>query len=171
MTDNAAWIESLVDRHEAPLGRYALSLCGSASLAQDAVQETFLRLCKADRAKIEGHEAQWLFTVCRSRVLDLRRKEKPMQTLSPTDTEHLPAEGPTPSDTAMHSDAESLVPRLLGQLPERQAEAIRLKFQQRLSYREIAHVMSVSEGNVGFLIHTGLKALRTRMNLLQGART
>ncbi|MFO1520634.1 MAG: hypothetical protein U1F77_08005 [Kiritimatiellia bacterium] len=39
MTDNAAWIESLVDRHEAPLGRYALSLCGSASLAQDAVQK------------------------------------------------------------------------------------------------------------------------------------
>ena len=171
MTDNAAWIESLVDCHEAPLGRYALSLCGSASLAQDAVQETFLRLCRADRARIEGHEAQWLYTVCRSRVVDLQRKEKPMQTLSPTDTEHLAAEGPTPSDSAMHRDSESLVPRLLGTLPERQAEAIRLKFQQRLSYREIAGVLSVSETNVGFLIHTGLKALRAQMNTLQGART
>ena len=71
----------------------------------------------------------------------------------------------------MRHDSESLVPRLLGALPERQAEAIRLKFQQRLSYREIAGVLSVSETNVGFLIHTGLKALRAQMNTLQGART
>jgi RNA polymerase sigma-70 factor (ECF subfamily) len=171
VTDNATWIESLVDRHEAALCRYALSLCGSASLAQDAVQETFLRLCKADRAAIAGHEAQWLFTVCRSRVLDQQRKDKPMQPLTPLDTDLLKADGPSPSDTAMQREAVSLVPGLLGKLPERQAEAIRLKFQQRLSYREIASVLSVSETNVGFLIHTGLKALRTQMNNLQGART
>lgn len=167
--DNAAWIESLVERYERPLGRYAYSLTGSVSRAQDAVQETFLRLCKADRSKLEGHEAAWLFRVCRSRVIDMKRKESPMQALTPLETDRLTSPDPNPADAAMRADTESLVPRLMKDLPVRQAEAIRLKFQQSLSYREIAHVMHISEGNVGFLIHMGIKALRVQMNTLQGA--
>ena len=41
---------------------------------------------------------------------------------------------------------------------------IRLKFQHGLSYKQIAEVTQLSVSNVGFLIHTGLKALRERLN-------
>lgn len=41
-----------------------------------------------------------------------------------------------------------------------QREAIRLRFQNDLSYKEIAQVMNVSVTNVGFLLHAGLKRLR-----------
>ncbi|MFO1520633.1 MAG: hypothetical protein U1F77_08010 [Kiritimatiellia bacterium] len=82
-----------------------------------------------------------------------------MQTLSPTDTEHLPAEGPTPSDTAMHGDAESCVPASSANCRNAKPRAIRLKFQQRLSYREDR---PRHERQRRLLIHTGLKALRTR---------
>ncbi len=167
--DNEQWIGSLIEQYERPLGRYAYSLAGSVSSAQDAVQETFLRLCKANRARVEGHEAAWLFRVCRSRVLDIKRKEKPVQTLTVQDTHRLPAPGASPDETAMHTDMEAWIPRLMSQLPERQSEIIRLKFQQGLSYREIARVMNLSVSNVGVLIHTGIKSLREQMKQLQGA--
>jgi RNA polymerase sigma factor (sigma-70 family) len=167
--EHRAWIETLVERHEKPLCRYAYSLTRSVSAAQDAVQETFLRLCKADRAKIEGHEAAWLFQVCRSRVFDMHRKEKPMNPLTPAREAVLAAPGYSPAEAADRHDTENLVPRLMEALPDRQREAIRLKFQQNLSYRDIARVLDTSEGNVGFLIHTGIKTLRDQMKTFTGA--
>lgn len=168
--DNREWIESLIEQYEAPLCRYAFSLTRSLGSAQDAVQETFLRLCKAKRGRIEGHEAAWLFRVCRSRVFDMKRKEKPVQPLTPQHSAQLAATAPSPADAAMLADSVSLVPRLMQDLPERQAEAIRLKFQHQFSYNEIARTLNISPGNVGFLIHTGIKAMREQMKALQGAR-
>jgi RNA polymerase sigma-70 factor (ECF subfamily) len=48
-------------------------------------------------------------------------------------------------------------------LPVNQREVVRLKFQNQLSYEEIAAVTSLSVSNVGFLLHTALKTLRLRM--------
>ena len=166
--DTSEWISFLIEQYERPLCRYAYSLTRSVSSAQDAVQETFMRLCKASRAKVEGHEAAWLFRVCRSRVIDMQRKEKPMNSLTPVDVNTLAAPDLSPDDTAAAADTTQWILRLIGRLPERQSEIIRLKFQQGLSYREIAGVMNLSESNVGLLIHTGIKALRQEVNELEG---
>jgi RNA polymerase sigma-70 factor (ECF subfamily) len=48
----------------------------------------------------------------------------------------------------------------LNGFPPNQQEAVRLKFMQQFSYREIAEVMNVSESHVGVLIHTAIKKLR-----------
>ncbi len=163
------WINELVLRHEQPLCRYAFSLLGSLSAAQDAVQETFLRLCNESPGRLEWHEAAWLFRVCRSRALDNLRKEKPMQSLSDDDTERLTTAGPSPAQQAAQGEGEQLAARLLEALPANEREVIRLKFQHDLSYREIARITSLSESNVGYLIHIGLKNLRQQMALIQGA--
>ena len=51
----------------------------------------------------------------------------------------------------------------IASLPDRQQEVLRLKFQEGLSYREIAAITDVSVSNVGFLLHTALKTLRGRL--------
>ena len=48
-------------------------------------------------------------------------------------------------------------------LPSRQQELIQLRFGAGLSYREIAAVTSLSVGNVGYVLHTAVRALRARM--------
>ncbi len=79
MTKNASeWsaeaVNRLVDRYERPLMAYASRMLGGDwQGAQDAVQETFLRLCRENRSKIETRVAAWLFSVCRSRVIDMQR--------------------------------------------------------------------------------------------------
>ena len=171
MTDDAAWIHDLVTEYEKPLCRYARSICGDDATARDAVQETFLRLCKTRPAKIRGHEAAWLFRVCRTRVLDLRKKEKPMTHLHDGHATGLSDSAPLPDELSARRDSESHIPKLLRSLSERQQEAVRLKFQQDLSYRQIAEVLGITESNVGFILHTALKTLRNDMNHLQGVQS
>ena len=78
---------------------------------------------------------------------------------------------------ALHSfiackrEAASGVMGALQNLPERQQEILRLKFQSGLSYQEIARVMDLSVGNVGFIIHTALKTLRVRLVTAEGGVT
>ena len=145
-----------------------MRITGNIETARDAVQETFLRLCKQDRAKVIGHEAPWLYRVCRTRALDILRKEKPVTPLTSEQETRLPSDGRNPADQASSQDAQGFIPRLMAGLPERQQEVIRLKFQQQLSYREIAETLELSESNVGYLIHTGIKTMREHMQTIEG---
>ena len=69
-----------------------------------------------------------------------------------------------PAEMVARSDQHGEVLRFLERLPENQQEVIRLKFQGEMSYKEISEVTSLSVGNVGFLIHSGLKRLRGLMS-------
>jgi RNA polymerase sigma-70 factor (ECF subfamily) len=155
------WILAAVDQYEAPLVLYAARLLKDMDLARDAVQETFVRLCHQNEAEIGGHLGEWLFHVCRTRALDFRRKEKRMPPLSAVQSSP-PAATVTPAEAFESKEAAASVLRLLDDLPENQQEVIRLKFQHGMSYKEISRVTSLSVGNVGFLMHTGLKTLRAQ---------
>jgi len=157
------WITSLVKRYERPLCSYAFSILRDLERARDVVQDTFLRLCRQKPERVQGHEAQWLFRVCRNRALDIIRKEKPVELMSEPEEAALPAGERTPDENAAQRDTIRLLPRFLNRLPKKQQEVIRLKFQQQLSYREIAHCTRLSESNVGYLLHRGMKTLRKQM--------
>jgi RNA polymerase sigma-70 factor (ECF subfamily) len=53
--------------------------------------------------------------------------------------------------------------RLIGRLPHNQQEVVRLKFQNGFSYQEISRITDLSVTNVGFILHTAIKALRQQM--------
>ncbi len=156
---HAEWIRSALDRFEGPLLRYALRMSGDLETARDVVQDTFLKLCKEDRASIEQHLSQWLFTVCRNRALDVHRKERRMSTVMDLD-QRMSSAVDTAHDVAEMHETTSKVLSLIPQLPPNQQEVIRLKFQNELSYREISEVTGLTVTNVGFLLHVGLKRLR-----------
>ena len=52
------------------------------------------------------------------------------------------------------------VSRFVDGLSENQRDVVRLKFQNGLSYKEIAAITELSVSNVGYLIHTAIKSLR-----------
>ncbi len=158
------WIRSAISKYEQPLTLYALRILGDVERARDAVQETFLRLCSENPGNIDGHVAEWLFTVCRSRALDSQRKEKRMSPLQDVDARMRPSSEPLPAEAAERKETASLALEMLGALPANQQEVLRLKFQHGLSYREISRITRLTVSNVGFLIHTGLKTLREKMN-------
>jgi len=156
-----SWIEPILERYERPLLRYAASLCGCPERARDVVQDTFVRLAKHGEPEAD-HLAPWLFTVCRNRAFDLRRKEERLMPMNhePPETADTVSHAPDPAASLLQKETSERLEALLEHLSENQREVIRLRFQCELSYREIAEVTQLGIGNVGFLIHTGLKKLR-----------
>lgn len=161
---NGHWIHAAVDLYEGPLLGYATRLTGSVEAARDVVQETFLRLCRSEPTEVQPHLAQWLYTVCRNRALELARKETRMKTLTEDRARETTREIAGPTVLVEGRETLSKVLQLLDTLPQKQQEVVRLKFQNGLSYREISAVTELSVTNVGYLLHTALQKLREQMN-------
>jgi RNA polymerase sigma-70 factor (ECF subfamily) len=159
----ASWVRSAVERFEGPLTLYASRLLGDAEAARDVVQDTFLRLCGQSKNTLDGRLAEWLFTVCRNRALDVLRKESRMTQLSTEQVQVRTSDDPGPSDVIEARESTAQVLGLLESLPKNQREVIRLKFQNGFSYQEIARISGHSVGNVGYLIHVGLKTIRGQL--------
>ena len=88
-----------------------------------------------------------------SAVLDLDERTSPGEAL--------------PHELLERRETEDRAIALLDRLPDNQQEVIRLKFQNDLSYREIADITGHSVSNVGFLLHTGIKRLREMMGRVE----
>ena len=71
-------------------------------------------------------------------------------------------QGPAPAPLCLHGGGHLRV--ALATLPPRTQEVLRLRFQEGLSYKEIAGVMQLTVSHVGVLIHNGLKSLRARLD-------
>jgi RNA polymerase sigma factor (sigma-70 family) len=159
-TEHESWVRDAVARFEGPLTLYAARLLRDAEAARDVVQETFLKLCASDRSAIEDHLAEWLFTVCRNRALDVLRKEQRMSQLREEQVHRCLSPDPAPIEVAERRELGQRVLELLEALPANQREVLRLKFQNGFSYQEISRISGQSISNVGYLIHAGIKTLR-----------
>lgn len=153
--DKQATIAAAAARFGTPLLRYAARVLGDPERARDVVQQVFLKLWQAEPTPVGDHLAPWLYTVCRNAAIDVRRKEARMDVGSAR-LEAVPDRAASPEMAA----EVGLALRALGQLPEKQQEVLRLKFEHGLGYREIAAVTGHPVGTVGYLIHEGLKTLR-----------
>lgn len=157
-------VREALERHERPLIEFAKRITGDVESARDVVQEVLLKLWRVDERvepDITAHLAEWLYTVCRRQAVDHTRKETAMKTRerrvgAATEPTVLPS-------NAERADEYRNVVAHLDRLPSKQAEALRLKFQGGLSYQEISRVMGETLGNVGWLIHQGIKTLRARV--------
>ncbi len=157
-------VESAVATYERPLIQYAYSLLKDADKARDVVQETFVKLCQQDADTLRERLKPWLYTVCRHGALDILRKERRMIAIDTSTLDEMGSDAPDPSQEADRNDSHGRALALLERLSDNQREVIRLRFQSQLSYREISEITDLTESNVGFLLHTGLKQLRTLMN-------
>ncbi|MGK2908501.1 MAG: RNA polymerase sigma factor [Sphingobium sp.] len=165
MASEREWILGVVRRYERPLLAYVRTFLGSEDRSRDVVQEAFLRLCRLShrrRVAMEPRLAPWLFAVCRSRAVDVLRKEK-RSAAAPEVVELMVSTEYEPPDAAELHDSSRAVAEQLATLPREQAEAVRLKFAQGFSYREIAGVMGLTESHVGVLLHRALKSLRASL--------
>jgi RNA polymerase sigma factor (sigma-70 family) len=159
VVEASEWLRSVVVSYEGPLVRYAARITGDVERARDVVQDTFLRLCEQDRQQLDGRLAEWLYTVCRRRALDVQRKERRMRATLPDELDGCAAQN-VPHDSIERDESHAAVLAAISRLPSNQQEVIRLKFQSGLSYREIAGVTGLSVTNVGYLLHVALKVVR-----------
>jgi RNA polymerase sigma-70 factor (ECF subfamily) len=162
-TSRNDWILAALERYERPLVSYVVRLCGDLESARDIVQDTFLKLCDQDRSHVEGRLAEWLYTVCRNAAVDLKRKQS-RTSGEPCEMEQFEGNGPRPSARLEQEEQVCALRDSLTKLTPREQEVLRLRFQHELSYKEISAATQQSTSHVGFLIHTALQKLRSKMS-------
>lgn len=136
------WLTAQIVRWGDTLVRFGAAYTGNLDLAQDAAQETFLRLLKW-RAHHPDTELQpgWLFTVARHAAIDLLRKhEATRRSRFLSEISSLP-----PSDEVI---TRIEVRRVLSGLPKGDRECLILFYFADLSITEIADQIGVSPSTV-----------------------
>ncbi len=110
---------------------------------------------------------RWLYRTVHNLALNQRRQASKVVSLDlPASTNEGPAPAADPADPLPLPDEQiarwegiGLVRLSLEALDERSRELIRLKFNENLSYKEIAERMKLTVGNVGYLLHHAIKAI------------
>ena len=151
-----------LERYEKPLIRFAQTYTKELEDARDVVQDVFLKLTQNLHLIDIERIAPWLFTTCRNRALDLYRKNRRIVSM---DTEALELEADTvagPAENLEASETSAALHKMINELPAKQRQAVWLKFIINLSYQEISQIMETSIGNVGYLIHHGVAAMRIK---------
>ncbi len=161
----AETIEELFTALESPLLSYALRLTGERGQAEDVVQEAFMRLhAQFDEVR---EPRRWLYRTVHNLALNQRRQSSKVISLDgPASTNEAPAPAADPADPLPLPDEQiarwegiGLVRLTVETLDERSRELIRLKFNENLSYKEIAQRMKLTVGNVGYLLHHTIRGI------------
>jgi RNA polymerase sigma-70 factor (ECF subfamily) len=167
-------IEELFAALESPLLHYALRLVGELSAAEDVVQEAFVKL----HAQFEEvrEPRRWLYRTAHNLALNHRRDSAKIISLSAGIADHshgssksnetheidvtdVTDEAPLPDEQIARWEGIGLVRLSLETLDERSREVVRLKFNENMSYKEIAARTGLKIGNVGYLLHHALKQI------------
>ena len=159
----AETIEELFSALESPLLSYALRLSGQLNLAEDLVQEAFMRL----HAHFEEvrEPRRWLYRTVHNLALNQRRAASKIVSLdvradelgsAPHETQDTQ---PLPDEQIARWEGIGLVRLSLETLDERSRELVRLKFHENLSYKEISTRTGLTVGHVGYLLHHAIKAV------------
>jgi len=158
-------IEELFHALESPLLGYALRLAGERSLAEDVVQEAFMRLHKQFDEVREPR--RWLYRTVHNLALNQRRQAGKVVSLDVTPGSGAPTLAPAeaadpqplPDEAIARWEGIGLVRLSLETLDARSRELVRLKFEENLSYKEISAQTGLKTGHVGYLLHHALKAI------------
>jgi len=170
-------VAGVLERHEEGLFQYGKRITGNSEGGRDAVQETYLQLCGVDPATLSTHEREWLFAVCHNQSVKIRRSERRMipmsQTLKRTQTwvQTRPSGEPRPPVALEAQELIGQVDRALGKLPQNQREALRLRYEDGLSYPRIAQAMRRTVGSVRYLLHTAINTLREHLGVQSDSGT
>jgi RNA polymerase sigma-70 factor (ECF subfamily) len=130
--------EHLVREHHSAVSAYARAMTGDTTLAEDAVQETFLRAWRyLDSFRGEGSFEGWLIRICRRCVIDLARAEQRQAQL---------VDVPSPE---IHDHGSTLeVSSRVAALPKEQREVLVLCGVLGYDYETAAAVLDLPVGTV-----------------------
>lgn len=158
-------LEVLFVALEGPLLGYALRFARNREMAEDLVQEAFLRLQEHRESVREPRS--WLYRTVHNLALNqLRAGARVVPMTGPESPDGGGAVEDDPADAAPLPDEQlerwegiGLVRLGMQALDARSREVVLLKFHENLSYQEIGARTGLTPGHVGYILHHALKSL------------
>lgn len=155
--------ELLIKGHQSSLYAYILRLSGRPELAEDIVQDAFVRvLTNLDRFDPRFRFSTWLFTIAKRLLVNASQKHRPVY-----DSELVGVwrgSEDEPSRPAIDQEdldnAREAIDHALSELSEEQRQIILLFHQQEWPISQIAEHMKMPEGTIKSHLHRGRKKMR-----------
>lgn len=160
---------ALFEAEESRILGFAIGLVGRRAVAEELVQETFVRLHQVWN-QVE-HPRAWLYRSLRNLAANhLRDRKEETELIEERDTDA--DEDALPDAVLGRMEAVGTMHLLVADMGEEDRDLIRLKYEEGLKYREISERTGLSVGNVGYRLHHLLKELATglRQAGIEGSR-
>lgn len=148
---------NLLHEHEAGLMRYAIYFLRDIDLAQDAVQETFLRVWKyREKYYQNGSERAYLLHLLKNVCCDMLKSQS---------NTNLPVDelAEMPIENAREYGFIGAVESAIQLLPADQREVFTLSHFEELTYTEIAQILRCSKGTVASRKRLAIESLRRHL--------
>ncbi len=169
--DRAAFAQ-LVRRHQGPLFNFALRQIRVQSVAEDIVQEAFVRVVQnAADFKHEARFTTWVYTITRNLCIDQMRKRALRKHPSLDQSHGEEGDGPTLGEMtpdphasvereATGSELKERIARAVDKLPDEQREVFLMREVSNLPFKEIAEITRVPENTVKSRMRYALERLQ-----------
>ena len=151
-------INALFNEIYPSLFRYCHRLTADMDLAEDVVQETFVRLLDRKPKGPEQGQKAWMFRVATNLIRDGARQEANRGRILAGSIPPDPA--PSPDAEMDRREAIREIRKTLNQLSPRDREILLLR-HEGLSYKEIAEVMEMAATSVGTILARALRRFAT----------
>ena len=162
--------EILLRRHERGVFGFAMRMLGNRMQAEEATQESFLRLIQASsRYRADANLRNYLYRITRNLCLDiLRRKSTKLEVGEDTmraggSVESAPSGHPGPERDADSRQTLEALQRAIGKLPEEQREVFLLKEVKDMKLRDVAAVTGSNLNTVKSRLRYALQNLREQL--------
>lgn len=164
-------LAQLYERYGRPVYSLAYRVLQNAALAEEATQDTFMKVWKQS-ARWDSHKGaltSWLLTIARYTAIDRLRQEQRQtapQMVSLDAIVSPESEEGQPEDVVMRDGV--VLRSLLNQIPQEQAQVIEMGFFQGLTHTELAEKLDQPLGTIKTRARLGLQKLRLLWSELEG---
>ena len=166
----------LVERYQGRAYRLALRIMGDEDLAQDVVQEAFLK-AYGSLGRFEGRSKfyTWLYRLVFNLCIDTKRRDRSLGQVEWSEEQALDVapeaaaagigdpDGATPSQELERKELRELMTRAIEALPEDARRTLVLREVDGLSYAEIAQSLGVPKGTVMSRLHYARRRVRAAL--------
>jgi RNA polymerase sigma-70 factor (ECF subfamily) len=153
-------LEALFERYEAPVYQFLVGMLRDHHLAEDTLQETFMRALERLDGVDPDHLRGWLFTVAYHQAMLVKRKQKLRGAVVVANADDQADTHRGPDQAAEQREDAQRVRALLDELPAHQREVICQRIYQGKRFREIAADLDCPLNTALARMHEGLKKLR-----------
>jgi RNA polymerase sigma factor (sigma-70 family) len=156
--------QQLFEEYCDTLYHFGKNICADRDLVKDCIQDLFVEIWAArERLADVQYPKQYLMISLR-RLIFKKLRGQQVISLDETNSLNFTAEGMSAEDSIISAEdeqqLESAMKEEVNNLPERQKEAIYLRYYQELSYEEITEIMQLNYQVVRNLVYRALQNLR-----------
>lgn len=157
--DESQWFAEKLQPHEPAVRAYLSFKYPWLRDQDDVLQESYVRVLRAKNAGLIKNTRAFLFTTARNAAIDLFRRRSRYEHVELTDISQLPAleDAPGVGEALDQCQRHEMLTQALQDLPDRCREVVRLRFQENLSYKQIAVRLGITTDTVKVQLGRGVR--------------